>query len=124
MNKPHVHAEVIKAWADGAEIEYFHNSRNKWVSCTEPLWNSNSKYRVKPAKPKVTHKIGNIYQFYNGKRMLAACGDLEAVMVLLDGPYRGCRTNDSVKVKDFFKISEEEFLRLANLDSDYTLVEE
>ena len=32
--KPHKHAELIKAWADGAEIEYFNTTDNKW----EPIF--------------------------------------------------------------------------------------
>lgn len=28
--KPHIHAELIKAWADGSEIEYFNTTDNKW----------------------------------------------------------------------------------------------
>lgn len=27
---PHKHAELIKAWADGAEIEYFNTTTNQW----------------------------------------------------------------------------------------------
>ena len=31
MTKPHKHAEIIKAWADGAEVEYrFHNGQKGW----------------------------------------------------------------------------------------------
>ena len=30
MNKPHKHAEVIKAWADGAEIEWRENEHGDW----------------------------------------------------------------------------------------------
>ena len=29
MNKPHKHAEVIKAWADGAVIEYKSEVKNE-----------------------------------------------------------------------------------------------
>ena len=28
--KPHVHAELIKAWADGAEVEVFSFDNNNW----------------------------------------------------------------------------------------------
>lgn len=30
MNKPHKHADVIKAWADGAEIEWRENEHGDW----------------------------------------------------------------------------------------------
>lgn len=51
MGKPHKHAELIKAWADGAEIEGFIN--NIWLSIPSPLWNEVIEYRVKPSSVKV-----------------------------------------------------------------------
>ena len=44
--KPHKHAEVIKAWADGAEIECL-NKHSQWVECPEPFWMEEIKYRIK-----------------------------------------------------------------------------
>lgn len=46
-NPPHKHAEVIKAWADGADIE-FRGNRGKWESIPEPSWGPSFEYRVKP----------------------------------------------------------------------------
>lgn len=58
--KPHVHAELIKAWADGAQIEEWHVSAQKWVPIGlndhTILWCSHSKYRIKP-EPKPDRKI-------------------------------------------------------------------
>lgn len=54
MNKPHKHAEVIKAWADGAEIEYYCHIEEKWLPIDPPLWHTGNNYRIKPAEPKVT----------------------------------------------------------------------
>lgn len=61
--KPHKHAEVIKAWADGENIQYLPPGNNTWVDF--PCWmyleyhqsssktgislgNSNYEWRVKP----------------------------------------------------------------------------
>ena len=41
----HKHADLIHAWADGAEIQLLDG--NKWVN-TYPLWLENNEYRVKP----------------------------------------------------------------------------
>ena len=52
---PHVHAEIIKAWADGAEIQ-FHNGGKlgTWEDTIKPIWNPQFKYRIKPEpKPDV-----------------------------------------------------------------------
>lgn len=51
MNKPHKHAELIKAWADGAEIEWYDEYHSQYFNCTNPSWCDNTKYRIKP-KPK------------------------------------------------------------------------
>ena len=49
MNKPHKHAELIKAWADGAEIEFFENVCHAWLDCTKnkPTWDDSTSYRIK-----------------------------------------------------------------------------
>ena len=44
--KPHKHAEVIKAWADGAEIQS-KVSNSDWVDCSVPHWYEGSEYRIK-----------------------------------------------------------------------------
>ena len=52
MNKPHKHAELIKAWADGAEIEYLPSESTRWRMVVTPCWDGNGDYRIKP-KPDV-----------------------------------------------------------------------
>lgn len=54
VRKPHIHAETIKAWADGAEIEYYSNYRGGgWRSVIGgiPYWSRDIQYRVKPQHP-------------------------------------------------------------------------
>ncbi len=53
--KPHKHAELIKAWADGAEIEYkVHNGG--WVALEHPSWDDHNEYRIKPEQTVVRWK--------------------------------------------------------------------
>jgi len=47
MNKPHKHAALIKAWADGAEIQYREHGDVPWKD-TEPAWVIRYQYRIKP----------------------------------------------------------------------------
>jgi len=55
--KPHVHAEIIKAWADGAHIEYLSERTNCWWSCVSPDWLPHIQYRIKPEpRPDVVKK--------------------------------------------------------------------
>lgn len=46
VKKPHRHAEAIKAWADGAEVQI--NVGGTWVTAPEPQWDEHFEYRVKP----------------------------------------------------------------------------
>jgi len=51
MKTPHKHSELIKAWADGAEIQVLYS--RDWKDCVTPLWDLENEYRIKPEpKPK------------------------------------------------------------------------
>jgi hypothetical protein len=47
MKTPHKHAELIKAWADGAEIQY--RADSNWYDCASnsPMWDERQEYRIK-----------------------------------------------------------------------------
>lgn len=45
---PHKHAELIKAWANGAEIEWYDEYHSQYFNCTNPNWRDNTEYRIKP----------------------------------------------------------------------------
>lgn len=49
--KPRAHAEVIKAWADGAQIEYRSPGAVKWIDAPDPAFIEDYEYRVKPDDP-------------------------------------------------------------------------
>ena len=55
--KPHKHAELIKAWADGAEIQHQGGDGNWYDSPSYPpqmIWYEGTNYRTKPEpKPDV-----------------------------------------------------------------------
>lgn len=42
----HKHAKLIKAWADGTEIQYWDSGH--WWDTTGPSWDLNCEYRIKP----------------------------------------------------------------------------
>lgn len=56
MKKPHVHADIIKAWADGAEIEFL-DIYGEWRPIGEnPQWFDMINFRIKPEpKPDVVY---------------------------------------------------------------------
>lgn len=54
MNKEQFikYKDLMQAWAEGAVIQYFDKSLNKWVEVflNQPSWSTNEKYRIKPVK--------------------------------------------------------------------------
>ena len=48
----HRHAELIKAWAEGAEIQVYKPHWDEWHDCNTPIWDSDE-YRIKPKKPEI-----------------------------------------------------------------------
>ena len=44
----HKHAELIKAWADGVEIQFLSSARGGWVDAPNPTWWTDTIYRIKP----------------------------------------------------------------------------
>jgi hypothetical protein len=55
--KPHKQSEFIKAWADGATIQYFDNG--VWYEKLNIGWSDNAVYRIKPEVHKVKLYIYN-----------------------------------------------------------------
>ena len=70
--KPHPHAELIKAWADGAKIQSRHlidfdnvEQWSKWTDDDEPEWcDEDYQFRIKPEEP-WKPKLKEIYFFVN-----------------------------------------------------------
>jgi len=64
--KPHKHAELIKAWADGAEIECRNkNFQDSWSPLMEGCWDREFlEFRIKPqSKPDISYKTNIEYDF-------------------------------------------------------------
>jgi hypothetical protein len=45
----HPHCELIKLWADGADIQRFYNT--EWRDVDQPDWYLDCQYRLKPKEP-------------------------------------------------------------------------
>lgn len=45
---PHIHAEEIKAWASGKEIEVWSECNEGWLLDSNPTWKNHYAYRIKP----------------------------------------------------------------------------
>ena len=61
MKQPHKHAELIKAWADGADIQVRVTKphiTDRWMDCDHPAFVPDLEYRIKPEpKPDVVRWV-------------------------------------------------------------------
>ncbi len=78
--KPHKHAELIKAWADGAEIQdrykFGYGDWTDWVDNDEPTWQFDHEYRIKP-EPKPDFVFYGCAWLPNSTRSLIAIQELD-----------------------------------------------
>jgi len=72
--KPLKHAEVIKAWADGAKIQWYDSSprEHRWKDCPDVfLWQDRFEFRVKP-EPKPDHVYYGVFDM-DGSASIESC---------------------------------------------------
>lgn len=84
--KPRKHAELIKAWADGAEIQYWEKCAKVWLTIAgEPCWYDDHKYRIKPEpKPDVVRYAITTDTFVEMCSTGCTCGQA-AIKLTFDG---------------------------------------
>jgi hypothetical protein len=88
--KPHKHAEAIKAWADGAEIEYLAQGSQEWKPIFEG-WSWDNWFvaecRIKPEpKPDVVKHFFVESHFWAGIRLSEASQlDTPVLSITFDG---------------------------------------
>jgi hypothetical protein len=59
--KPKKHAAVIKAWADGADVEFYSTVDRQWKPSREPAFADNLQYRVAPQRELSDAELADIY---------------------------------------------------------------
>jgi hypothetical protein len=90
MKTPHKHAELIKAWADGAEIEFYDTrfAEHRWKLCgNPPVWDENFKYRIKPEpKPDIVKSFyAHANHHFQGMHISARLDDCHNLVLTFDG---------------------------------------
>jgi hypothetical protein len=76
---PHKHSAVIKAWADGAEIEYRYPPNITWKKTSAHCgWDTGAEYRVKPI-PKPLWKVAHDAWYATAGHQLVGAGRWNAV---------------------------------------------
>jgi hypothetical protein len=92
MKTPHKHAEIIKAWADGAEIEYRTHDTIQWHSIFKG-WSWDNivvEYRIKPElKPDVVFYARILLPYFDAPPYVNGIGQhqscLDNLMFVFDG---------------------------------------
>lgn len=56
-NPPHKHKDLIIAWANGADIEFWSEVCQGWKEICKPTWTEDFNYRIKPKQPSEIEKI-------------------------------------------------------------------
>lgn len=72
--RPHKHAEIIKQWADGAEIQFL-STTGEWTDFDEdrsPSWVVDISYRVKPET--IKYRVA-LLKWVNGPYYANTAGD-------------------------------------------------
>jgi hypothetical protein len=82
----HKHADLIHAWADGAEIQVYCND-STWEDVDYPAWGGGIKYRIKPEpKPDVVKHFFVESHFWAGIRLSEASQlDTPVLSITFDG---------------------------------------
>ncbi len=94
MNTPHVHAELIKKWADGSRIEC-ELYPNHWEYIASPTWMAHKHYRVQPERvfPKSNLTYAMIQQEIVGnnslERVILNIADAAVKQYILDTEKNG-----------------------------------
>lgn len=73
--KERPHAELIRAWADGAQIQYKKYNRDEWEDTSNPAFVEDYEYRIKPEAPVRTYPETKLTE-----------GDIEQIYLRHDGP--------------------------------------
>lgn len=80
--KPHKHAELIKAWADGATIQsrykFGYGDWTAWTDNEYPVWEDEWEYRIKPEqKPDEVHFYQALFDDLDAHRVNADYANLK-----------------------------------------------
>jgi hypothetical protein len=114
--KPHKHAELIKAWADGEKIQYRKPNEQAWKDSDTPAWVEDYEYRVKPCLvepvyPVTQMNMGNMCSaYFNGGNVITPADELLAFKRIANAALR--HAIDAGQV-----VTREEFDKLAAINA-------
>jgi len=93
----HKHADLIHAWADGAQIQYYRGVGN-WEDADPPLWNGSGEYRIKPRRRPDLYKYVDVRAVTDGICQWSVCLPDEANLGLIfDGETKQLKSAEVLK---------------------------
>ena len=96
MMKPHKHADLIHAWAEGAEIEYRWTGTEKWEDCVYPQWHEQAEYRIKPTPIKIDIVVLKHLKFWRDN-LLADPNEEPNIKFVFDGETKKVKSAEVLK---------------------------
>ena len=104
----HKHADVIIAWANGAEVEVRAVSTEQWIDLDRPEWWPDQEYRIKPDK---TYRIGLRFELGICKEVYLLCS-INFNTVSLNNLEGGTQWVPPTNVGNKLHITEKEMLKI------------
>ena len=76
MNERHKHADLIHAWAEGKEVQYYSRTSKEWIDLDQPSWHLCDEYRIKPENPydKIIKSVVNEVDFESIHKIMLTLG--------------------------------------------------
>lgn len=99
MKTPHKHAKLIKAWADGAEIEVCVGP-DEWFDESSPEWHPLVAYRIKPeAKPDLVYygSFDTPFGFRVNSEFNAQLNSGDQLKIVFDGETKKIKSAEVIK---------------------------
>ena len=92
----HKHADLIHAWADGAQIQS-KKPDETWVDINEPIWVKSAEYRIKPEPKPDIYKYIDVRAVRDGICQWTTCLPEEANLGLIfDGETKQLKSAEVV----------------------------
>jgi|LauGreDrversion4_2_1035121.scaffolds.fasta_scaffold873297_1 hypothetical protein len=96
--KPHKHAEVIKAWADGKVIQHdFYGDWVDWQVPDSPSWGEEQNYRIKPTPIKIDVVMFQHIRLSPRGNILAHPDEKPNIKYIFDGETRQVKSAEVLK---------------------------
>lgn len=136
MRTPHKHAEVIKAWADGAQVQWL-NPEAGWTDCDgyQPNWSVSNQYRIKPEPRKGWYRVALFRPVPGiGPLQIVFTDGVEEMTPYAEGFIRWltprteyeveCLMSAAERIAEWFQANPDEALLVKDVEVKFTLTED